>query len=182
MGFTFLPEHGKEKSSVIQERVYIVIYAVLYVVSVVFVNMAFTVVPILHLPGGDAWSPVALFVGFIFVIRDYAQREIGHWVLPAMLAGGAISWYMADPQVVYASVVAFLTGEFLDWAVYTFTRRPFSQRILLSSAISTPVDSAVFLAMVGLFSWSSVLIMTLSKMVGALAVFFIARRREALPA
>ncbi len=157
-------------------------YALLYVFTVVLVNYAFTVVPLLPLPGGDLWSPVALIVGFIFVIRDYAQREIGHLVLPAMLLGGLISWLMASPAVALASVCAFLTGELLDWAVYSFTQRPFSQRILLSSAISTPVDSAVFLGMVGLFSFSSVLMMTLSKMLGALIVFQLARRREMLRA
>ena len=156
-------------------------YALLYILSVVAVNCAFDLVDPLTLPGGQIWPPASLVVGFVFVIRDYAQREIGHYILPAMLIGGALSWFLASPDVALASVCAFLTSELLDWAVYTFTGRPFSQRILLSSAFSTPVDSVVFLAMVGLFSWSSVLLMTLSKMVGALVVFFIARRREAVP-
>lgn len=153
-------------------------YALLYVLTVVLVNFAFDKVPPLTLPGGDIWSPVALVVGFIFVIRDYAQREIGHWVLPAMLLGGLISWGMASPTIALASVCAFLTGELLDWAVYSFTGRPFSQRVLLSSALSTPVDSFVFLSMIGMFSVSSVLLMTASKMAGAVIVFFLARRRE----
>lgn len=153
-------------------------YALLYVFFVVLVNYAFDVVPLLSLPGGEMWSPVALVVGFIFVIRDYAQREIGHLVLPAMLLGGVVSWIMATPAIALASVCAFLTGELVDWAVYTFTGRPFSQRILLSSALSTPIDSVVFLSMVGLFSVPSVLLMTLSKMFGAMVVFFLARRRE----
>ena len=157
-------------------------YALFYILSIVAVNCAFDLVPPLVLPGGDVWSPVALVVGFVFVIRDYAQREIGHYVLPAMLFGGFLSWLLASPNVALASLCAFFAGELLDWAVYTFTGRPFSQRVLFSSALSTPVDSAVFLAMVGMFSWSSVLIMTVSKMVGAFAVFLIARRRESIPA
>lgn len=158
------------------------LYTFLYVFSVVAVNYAFTVVPLLQLPGGEAWSPVALFVGFIFVIRDYAQRAVGHWVLPAMLAGGVISWFMATPDVALASVSAFLVGEVLDWGVYTFTKRPFSQRILLSSAVSTPVDSVVFMAMMGLLSVPSVALMTASKMAGALIVFILVRRRERVAA
>jgi uncharacterized PurR-regulated membrane protein YhhQ (DUF165 family) len=152
--------------------------ALLYIFSIVLVNYAFTAVPILFLPGGEAWSPVALIVGFIFVIRDYAQREIGHKVLPAMLAGGIISWFMADPAVAVASICAFLVGELLDWAVYSFTRRPFSQRVLLSSLLGAPMDSAVFMLMIGLFSVPSVIIMTVSKLLGALAVFFLTLRRE----
>ena len=153
-------------------------YALLYVLTVVLVNCAFSVIPLVPLPGGDFWPPAALIVGFVFIIRDYAQREIGHWVLAAMLVGGAISWLMASPEVALASVLAFLTSELVDWAVYTFSGRPFSQRVLLSSALSTPVDSAVFLSMVGLFSMSSILVMTASKMFGAFIVFYLARRRE----
>ena len=153
-------------------------YAFLYILTVVLVNFAFDKVPLLHLPGGEAWPPVSLIVGFVFVIRDYAQREIGHWVLPAMLVGGIASWLMATPAIALASICAFMTGELLDWAVYSFTRKPFSQRILLSSVLSTPVDSAVFLLMVGIFSIPGVLIMTMSKMVGACIVYYLARQRE----
>ena len=153
-------------------------YVFLYVFTVVLVNFAFDKVPLLTLPGGELWSPVALVVGFVFVIRDYAQRDIGHYVLPAMLLGGLISWLMASPTVALASICAFLTGELVDWAVYTITGRPFSQRMLFSSALSTPLDSIVFLSMVGLFSVPSVIVMTLSKMIGSIIVFFLARRRE----
>ena len=153
-------------------------YALLYIFTVVLVNILFSIIPLVTLPGGEQWPPVALVVGFIFVIRDYAQREIGHYILPAMLVGGVLSWFMADPVVAVASVCAFLTGEFLDWAVYTFTGRPFSQRVLLSSMISTPVDSAVFLLLMGYFSIPTVLLMTASKMVGAVIVFYMARYRE----
>ena len=153
-------------------------YVFLYVFTVVLVNFAFDKVPLLTLPGGELWSPVALVVGFVFVIRDYAQRDIGHYVLPAMFLGGFISWLMASPTVALASVCAFLTGEFVDWAVYTITGKPFSQRMLFSSALSTPLDSIVFLSMIDLFSMPSVIVMTLSKMIGSVIVFYIARRRE----
>lgn len=157
-------------------------YALFYILSVVIANWGFDLVPLVTLPGGEAWAPMSLFVGFVFVVRDYAQREIGHMVLPAMLVGGALSWLMASPAIALASVCAFLTSEIMDWAVYTFTGRPFSQRILLSSSLSTPVDSIVFLAMVGLFSVPSVLVMTLSKMAGAVIVYLLARKREPAPA
>lgn len=153
-------------------------YAFLYVFTVVLVNYAFDLVPIFLLPGGEAWSPVALVVGFVFVIRDYAQRAIGHYVIPAMLLAGAISWFMASPETAVASLCAFMLSEMMDWAVYTFTGKPFSQRVLLSSAIGTPLDSAVFLGMLGIFSIPGVLIMTASKMFGATIVFFLIRRRE----
>ncbi|MCC8194211.1 MAG: VUT family protein [Deltaproteobacteria bacterium] len=153
-------------------------YALLYVASVVLVNWLFSVVPPIALPGGEIWPPVSLFVGFVFVIRDYAQRAIGHRVLVAMLLGAVLSFFMAGPEIAFASMAAFMAGEMLDWAMYTYTGRPFSQRILLSSLVSTPVDSAVFLFCINMAGLGSILIMTLSKLAGALIVFLLVRRRE----
>ena len=116
-------------------------------------------------------APMSFLVGFIFVIRDFSQREIGHKVLGAMAVGGLLSYYMADPFVAYASVVAFMISESVDWGVYTFTNKPLKQRVLLSSLIGTPIDSAIFMSILGFFSWYGLLIMFISKMVGALIVW-----------
>ena len=64
-----------------------------------------------------------------------------------------------------------------DWLVYSFTKRPFAQRILLSSVLATPIDSIVFLGMMGWLSAPGVLAMTASKMVGALIVWYLVRNR-----
>ena len=140
-----------------------------YVGSIVVVNWAFTVLPMIELWG--AHVPIAsLVVGVIFVARDFAQRAIGHYVLIAMLAGTGLSYLLADPYVATASLTAFLISELVDWAVYSFTKKPFHLRVLYSSALGTPVDSVVFLAMVGFFSWPGVILMTIAKMVGAVLV------------
>jgi uncharacterized PurR-regulated membrane protein YhhQ (DUF165 family) len=153
-----------------------------YIALVVLVNWAFTVVPLVKLPGGTMWPPVALLVGFVFVARDFAQREIGHYVLVAMAIGVGIS-YVFDPKVAVASAAAFLISELADWAVYSFTRRPLSERILYSSIIGTPIDSVVFLGMIGFLSLAGAVAMTASKLLGALIVWWLIRRREvALPA
>lgn len=153
-------------------------HTLFYILSIVLVNYLFTVAPLVDLPGGEKWPPVSLAVGFIFVVRDFAQREVGHKILLAMLVGAVLSYVMASPFVAIASAAAFLISELADWAVYTFTRRPLSQRVLLSSLIGTPVDSAVFLAILGHLSVVGVVIMTLSKMLGALAVYWMLKRRE----
>lgn len=153
-------------------------YTGLYIALIVLVNWAFSVVPPLDLPGGVKWPPVALLVGFVFVVRDFSQREIGHKVLLAMLVGVGLSYLMADPFVAVASAVAFLVSETVDWAVYTVTRRPLSERILFSSLLSAPVDSAVFLGLIGFFSPLGVAAMAISKLVGAVIVWWMVRRRE----
>ena len=154
-------------------------FTILYVALIVAVNYGFTVAPMVALPGGEMWPPISLAVGFVFIARDYAQREIGHRVIIAMLAAGMSSvTVMASPFVAVASVAAFLISEFADWAVYSFTGRSFARRVLLSSAVGTPIDSAVFLALIGQFSGVGVLAMTASKMLGALLVWWMIRRRE----
>ncbi len=145
---------------------------IVYVLSIVLVNWLFVVLPLVPLPGDwGVWPPASLIVGLVFILRDYAQRAVGHWVIVAMLVAGALSFYLASPAAAVASVTAFLISEFADWAIYTVTKRPFRDRILLSSAIGTPLDSGVFLAMIGHFSITGVLVMTLSKMVAAVVVW-----------
>ena len=157
-------------------------FSLLYVGLIVLVNMGFSVVPLVDIPGSEKWPPMSLVVGFIFVARDFAQREIGHRVIIAMLIAAALSYVMADPFVAMASLAAFLISEFADWAVYSFTGRSFRQRVLISSAVGTPVDSIVFLGIIGHLSVIGALAMTASKMLGALLVWWLIRRREAAAA
>ena len=149
-----------------------------YIGAVVAINWLFVVVPMVPVLG-TMFPPVMLVVGFVFVFRDFAQREIGHWVVIAMLVAGGISYFMSAPVVALASVTAFLISEAIDWAVYTFTRKPLSQRILVSSAVAVPVDTIVFLQMVGFFDWPAVALVSAAKMLGALVFWFVLRNREA---
>jgi len=144
-----------------------IMWSIMYVVSIVTVNWLFTIIPPIGI-----WQPTSVIVGLIFIFRDLSQRECGHWVILVMLAGGAISYFMSDPFVAIASVSAFLVSEVLDWVVYTVTKRPLRDRILFSSAVGTPIDSIVFTAMIGIMNPTNVIIMTASKMIGALAVWW----------
>lgn len=150
----------------------------IYIALIVAVNWGFTVVPLVKMPGGEMWPPMSLAVGFIFVVRDFAQREVGHRVLIAMLVGVGLSYVMASPYVAIASAAAFLVSELVDWLVYTFTHRPLSARILYSSLLGTPVDSVVFLWGIGHLTATGVVVMTISKMIGAMIVWWMIRRRE----
>tara|TARA_R110000823_G_C15891127_1_gene496028 strand:- start:981 stop:1442 length:462 start_codon:yes stop_codon:yes gene_type:complete len=145
-------------------------FTLFYIILIVAVNYGFSIVPLIPVMG-EMFPPMSIVVGLIFVARDFAQREIGHKIIPAMLVAGAISYFMASPFIAIASVSAFLVSEFVDWGVYSFTKKPFNQRILLSSAIGTPVDSALFLYLIGHFSITAVVLMTVSKMIGALVVW-----------
>jgi len=148
-----------------------------YIAAVVGINWLFVVVPMVPI-FGTMFPPVMLIVGFVFVFRDFAQREIDHWVIIAMLVAGGISYFMSAPVVALASVTAFLISETIDWGVYTFTRKPLSERILYSSAVSVPVDTFVFLQLVGFFDWTAFALVSIAKMVGALVFWAVLNRRE----
>ena len=62
-------------------------WAALYVASIVLVNWMFTSIAPWSTPLGDLYL-ANIVVGFIFVLRDYAQREIGHSILLATALGG----------------------------------------------------------------------------------------------
>lgn len=143
----------------------------MYFAAVVIANIGFTHLPMIPLPGGEMFAPMSLLVGFIFVLRDFAQKDLGHAVWVPMIAGIAVSYLLANPFVALASATAFAISEAVDWAVYTISKRTLRQRILISSAISTPVDSAVFMLMLGFFSWYGMAVMVASKMLGAVIVW-----------
>lgn len=155
----------------------------LYVLLIPLVNWSFAHVPTLPMPDGGAWSPMAIVTGLVLVVRDFAQREIGHAIFIPLFIGIGLSFFMAPPEIALASAAAFGISEMVDWFVYTVSKRPLSQRVLISSCFSAPLDSAVFwmlasLAVPGVFTWSTVLTAIASKLLGAFGVAMILRKRE----
>lgn len=98
------------------------ISATAYVAGVVVVNVGFSLGPQLDW----LWS---LLVGGVLALRDGAQRSWGYAVLVWMLLGAGLSYGLGNPAVALASAVAFLISESIDWVVFTWTRRPFADRV-----------------------------------------------------
>lgn len=150
----------------------------LYVGLIPFINWSFSVVPNVALPFGGQFQPLAIVTGLVLVVRDFAQREIGHRILGAMGLGLVFSTMTTPLNIVVASGVAFLASELVDWAVYTFNKRPLSQRILLSSVASAPLDSALFLSLASMFSPVTFIAQVVSKLTGAVVVSQLVAARE----
>lgn len=169
-------------------------WTALYVGLMPFINWSFAAVETYDIPawaGGGQLQPLAIVTGLVLVVRDFAQRELKHWIFAAMLIGLALSTLTSWVVIVVASGAAFLISETIDWAVYTFTKRPLSQRIMISSLASAPIDQAVFIGLAslvvpGIFAWGTVLTGIASKLLGAWVVSQIVaaqeRRREMNPA
>jgi uncharacterized PurR-regulated membrane protein YhhQ (DUF165 family) len=124
-----------------------------------------------------------LVVGFVFVLRDYGQRHVGHKILLATLLAGIITYFMVDPAIAVASITAFALSEMTDWAVYSFTKRPLQQRILLSSLVSVPLDTLAFQYLANYLTPAAFSIEVLSKALGVFIVWYLLKlRSETRPA
>jgi queuosine precursor transporter len=162
-----------------------------YIVAIVAVNWLFAPQQLVEglTVWKTAWGDVFLanlVVGAVFVLRDYAQREIGHRVLVATAAAAALTYAVvrltADPQVAQtiaiASLVAFMISETADWAIYSFWRRSLQSRILVSSMIAVPLDTFVFQHLAGYYSHAAFFMEVLSKVIGVFVVWQLLKLRE----
>ena len=161
-------------------------WSALYVGLMPFINWSFAAVPTAAIPdwlGGGAFQPLAIVTGLVLVVRDFAQRELRHWIWGAMIVGLVLSTLTSWITIVLASGLAFLISETVDWAVYTFSKRPLSQRIMTSSLASAPLDQLVFIGLAaqvvpGIFAWGTILTGIASKLLGAWIVSRIVARQE----
>ncbi|MFC3338009.1 VUT family protein [Paracandidimonas soli] len=107
-------------------------------------------------PGGPCLIPVApglmspsavLMAGLALVLRDLVQRRLGvSWSVVAIAVGGVLSWWVAPPALVVASVAAFLFSELADLAVYTpLQRRRLVLAVVASSIVGLVIDTLIFL-------------------------------------
>lgn len=152
-------------------------WTALYIASIVLVNWMFTAIAPWQTPLGDLYL-ANIVVGFIFVLRDYAQRETGHYILFATAAAGVLTWFMVDPAIAVASISAFILSETADWGVYSFLRRPLSQRILISSMIALPLDTFAFQYLAGYLTPAAFVTEIASKAVGVVLVWYLLRMRD----
>lgn len=144
-----------------------------YIACIVLLNTLFARVPLVSVRHAE-FSPMDWAGGALYILRDFAQQEIQHKVGWAMLIGASISYYFAAPSIAMASISAFLVAETIDWWLYTFTKRPFSERLLLSAGVSSPVDSLVFLMVAQRFTWLEMSLVTLFKWLGVLILWYFA--------
>ena len=152
-------------------------WTALYVAAIVAVNWMFTAIAPWSTPLGDLYL-ANIVVGFVFVLRDYAQREVGHAILFATAAAGVLTWFMVDPAIAVASVTAFVLSETADCAIYSFTRRPLSQRILWSSLFAVPLDTFAFQYLANYLTPAGFMTEVASKALGVLAVWYLLRMRD----
>ena len=133
--------------------------------------------PLVH-SFGESVSPADVLVGVIYIVRDFAQREIKHYILLAMIIGASLSYFLATPAIALASACSFMIGEIIDWLIFSYTKKPLSQRLILSSIASSPIDSAVFLAFADRLSPLPFIIMSAGKVLGVILLWLTWKWRQ----
>lgn len=152
-------------------------WTLVYIFTIIFSNLLLVWIPPVNV-FGSMLPPAIVASSFVFVFRDYAQREIGHYILCAIAVAAIGTYAFAGPDVAAASVTAFVVAELADWAVYSITGRPLSQRILLSSLVSVPVDTVVFFAALGILDAKSLALGVIVKMFGTAVCWSFTFRQE----
>ena len=158
-------------------------YTLVYILLIPFINWSFTWAPMWEVLPGWAFNPVTIVTGLVLVVRDFAQREIGHEVLIAMAVALGLTYATSGGELALASGAAFAISEIVDWMLFTFTKYRLSTRVLLSSALAAPIDTTVFLYGASFIRDAQLTIPNVSmsiigKMAGALVIWWLIRRRE----
>lgn len=143
--------------------------ASLYVGSVVLVNVGFP------------FPPARLVVvvghrGCVGLARP-CPAQLGHRTLALMLVAALLSYRLGSPRFAVASALAFLISETIDWLIYSLTKRPFADRVLISVAFSAPVDTACFLLLGQIWSWPLFAIGLAAKLLSGVGLSQILRYR-----
>jgi len=162
-------------------------YTWIYIALAFFSAIGFKFFPmIIYLPIGGAWTPWVMANGLFLVLRDFCQRELGHQkVLLAMAAVITIS-VTINPGFFIVTLAGIIAGETIDWLVYTYSKRPFGQRILLSSLISAPVETVVIIGLIdflqllpfSIFGVGSILTGIFSRLLAAFIIFYLHQKRS----
>ena len=158
-----------------------ILFTAVYVLLIPLINWSFTWAPMWEVLPGWAFNPVTIITGLVLVVRDFAQREIGHKVLIAMAIALVLTAFAAGPELALASGAAFAIAEMVDWALFTFTKYRLSTRVLLSSAIAAPLDTTIFLYGAEMIrpdqlTLPNVTMSIIGKMVGAVVIWYIVKK------
>ena len=157
------------------------IWALAYIFSVLLANIFvdyFGIVTVcgLTFPAG------VIFVGLCFSFRDFAQRYWGVWKIWLFIIIATIITLFMNWHIALASVSAFLISEFIDWLIFTITKKDFIHRIWISNTVSTPIDSVVFVVLAFGWNWEAIYGQAIIKYISSLMVipfiWYWTRRRK----
>lgn len=141
--------------------------AVLYLTSIALGNVFVILFGIGTLTLSDTLNPDhvylsitfplgALWIGLTFSFRDFVQRYWSHQKCWIWMAVAAVITYFWNKDVAFASMLAFIGSEAVDWLVFYFMKnRSLKARVIVSNIISCPLDSLIFVPLAFGVPWYS---------------------------
>jgi len=149
-----------------------IIWLLAFIGSIVVANYATSVFGLVPIGFGLAVTAGTFAAGAALILRDGLQVAAGRkWAVAAVVVGALLSYLLAEPFIAIASGIAFLVSELVDFAVFTPLReRSLPRAVLVSSVVSAPVDTVLFLHIAGFgVTWQAVLGQFIVKTAMALA-------------
>lgn len=140
-----------------------------YLGSIIFANLLVDWFGVISF-GFLVFPAGAVVIGVTFSARDFVQRRYGRWWCWAWMLLATIFTIVFSLDIALASGSAFLISESVDWLVYTVTKKPFRERVILSNIFSTPIDSVVFVAIAFGWFWPAIIGQTVVKFGSSLIV------------
>jgi len=110
-----------------------------------------------NLGGGPLVIPVGwglmapsgvMAIGAALYLRDEVQEQFGVRIATGAIAlGMVLTWLTSAPELAFASAMAYVFSEALDFAVYTplKNRKLHSLAVLASGTVGSVIDSVLFL-------------------------------------
>jgi len=139
---------------------------VLYVLSVVLAN---TMVGILG--ESAAYIIPLVLIAVTMTTRDILHQTRKRWYMFFLIGVGSVLSYLLCVDflpIAIASSSAFLASEIVDYIVFQNLKGSWATRAFISSVISSPIDSAVFITIAFGFNPILILVQTTLKIIGAL--------------
>lgn len=131
------------------------IWAFAYICSILLANVFVDYFGIIDV-FGLVFPAGVVFVGLCFSFRDFAQQYWGIWKIWIFIFIATFITLFMNWQIAVASVTAFLISEFIDWLIFTITKKEFIHRIWISNTISTPLDSIIFVVLAFGWNWDAI--------------------------
>jgi len=131
------------------QRAFCCLTLLAYVGAVLLANVFLDV--FVALPWFGLFSVGSFFFAAVFTLRDalhaHSVRAVYWGIALALLVNAAYGHWVAhiSPRFLLASFASILLGELADTAIFARLRRQsWRQKVLLSNAVSVPLDSAAF--------------------------------------
>ena len=127
--------------------------AIVVPAAVFIYTLTFTLIDLINERLGKQGARRVVYSAFVANLLLAAYSQLAIWMPPAQFYAGQQAFagvLGATPRIVFASLVAYLISSLIDTEIFSWWRERVGRgkwaRVLLSNAVSTLVDSVLFIS------------------------------------